>query len=79
MAYIMQFQHLTDSCSLEDAKEYAVADLKEHTLALARDRGAVGDINFSIDVKDEKSVAKNNLKVYTGTVVTVAAIGKMGF
>lgn len=64
---------------LEDAKEYALADLKEYTLASARDRGAVGDVTFSVDIKDEKSVAKNNLKVYTGTVVTVAAIGKMGF
>ncbi|MBR4808335.1 MAG: hypothetical protein IKZ65_07580, partial [Lachnospiraceae bacterium] len=64
---------------LEDAKEYAVADLKEFTLASARDRGAAGDITFSVDIKDQKSVAKNNLKVYTGTVVTVAAIGKMGF
>ncbi len=64
---------------IEDAKEYAIADLKEHTAAAARDRGAAGELTFSVDVYDDKAVAKNNLRVYIGTIVKVSAIGKMGF
>ncbi|MBE6013884.1 MAG: hydantoinase/oxoprolinase family protein [Lachnospiraceae bacterium] len=62
---------------VEPAKEYAVEDLKKYTKAQAKERGADGDITFSVDIKDEKSLAKHDMRVYTGSIVTVAAIGKI--
>lgn len=64
---------------LSDAKEYAVEDLKEFTKNEAEKRGAKGKISFAVEIKDEKTKAKNNITVYIGTTVSVSAIGKMGF
>lgn len=64
---------------LEDAKEYAINDLKEFTANEALKRGASGEISFAVDVKDDKTKAKNNIIVFIGTTVYVSAIGKMGF
>ena len=64
---------------IEEAKEFAVDDLKEYTSQEAIRRGAVGEITHAVEVIDIHSSAKHDMKVYTGTDVMVSATGKIGF
>lgn len=65
--------------NMEDAEAFAMREAKEGAKKEAINRGAIGNITVTCNVKQDNVKSRNSTSIYLGTIVTAHAVGAIGF